>query len=118
MLLQTLKLAFEQESPYAKAVAYVIDPNKGMIIMWSNAGKCQKFPSALDAYQTTDIVWDWLESNPEIALDGWDADFDDSDVTCYRGWRAYCEDWGHVGETEEGRYAIAAIKPSYLWYGK
>ena len=27
----------------------------------------------------------------------------------------YIEDWGHVGDDF---YAIVAIKPAYMWYGK
>lgn len=114
MLLDTLRLAFLQESQNTKATAYVIDAEKGMILLWSYAQGSTKFPTPLDAYSVTHIVQSWLDSHPEIGCHDWDEDVD-HDGRNVLGWRVYCENWGHVGEY---RTAICAIKPVYLWIGK
>ena len=39
----------------------------------------------------------------------------DSDISVKRGWRIFCEEWGHIDESWQ---AIVAIKKVWLWYGK
>lgn len=125
MLQATLQLAFAQEGSRTTAKGYVIDPKKGMILLWHNETPGIPFPSPLNADSVTNIVWDWLQTEPEIEHEShWDQDYDDGDVSTDLGWRVYCEDWGHVcigpsyNHAAASHYAIVAIKPAYMWYGK
>lgn len=125
MLQATLQLAFAQEGSKTTAKAYYIDPKKGMLLLWSNEPPGVPFPAPLNADATTNVVWEWLQTNPEIEHEShWDQDYNDSDVDTDLGWRVYCEDWGHVtigpshSSLAVGRYAIVAVKPAYMWYGK
>ncbi len=113
MLLNALKLAFEQKGRNTTATGYIIDPKKGMILLWHNE-KGTALPAPFNAEAACNFVWTWLESEPEIECKGWDAD-NDHDGHNSLGWRVYCEDWGHVGHNH---YAIVAVKPAYLWHGK
>jgi hypothetical protein len=113
-LLAVLKIAFNQEGKKTTAKGYFIDPKLGMVLLWHNDGKHQNFPSGLTAESVVHVVWDWLESGPEIECEGWDADYD-HDGSNSEGWRVFCEDWGHVGGNS---YAIVAIKPAFMWHGK
>jgi hypothetical protein len=113
MLLVTLRLAFQQESPKCTAKAYIIDPVKGMILLWHTDGGIA-FPSQLSPEAVLPIVSSWLASKPEIECKSWDGDHD-HDGHNSLGWRVYVEDWGHVKDIF---HAICAIKPAYLWHGK
>lgn len=115
-LAEVMRLAFLQKSNYAKAVAYKIDPQKGMILLWHNteAKGITGLPAPLTAEDAAVLVSAWLETRPNTECSDWDADAE-HDGDNELGWRVYCEDWGHVaGE----RFAICAVKPAWLWYGK
>ena len=124
MLLMTISLAlnnhgfdFENKRPLAKA--WKVHPQKGFILMWgigSNDKSATQFPVPFADKMTTDVVWDWLQTDEakNIPLDGWDANAE-HDGSNSLGWRVYCEDWGKVDGED---YAIVAIKPAYMWYGK
>lgn len=86
-----------------------------MILLWSDEEGCTKLPARLSVPTITNIVYEWLQSNPNIECLDWDADADDCDIGDEVGWRVYCEDWGHVGKY---RYSICAVKPAHLWAGK
>lgn len=112
----TLKLAMLDEyDKERKAKSWKFDPNKGLILQWSNENGTS-FPIELSSVMLTEIVWEWLQSKEakSMLFEGWDANAD-HDGDNELGFRVYCEDWGHVG----GDYsAIIAIRPSYCWYGK
>lgn len=117
-LLSTLKLAMSDENgKEEKASAWLIDPKYGFVLLWSDLDtKAVKFPVRLGADALTDMIWEWLGTKEakEMKFEGWDAD-SSHDGHNSMGFRVYCGDWGHVGSC---RYAIIAIRPSYLWYGK
>lgn len=121
---KTLKLAiklafmidsYSEEGNIAKA--YRVDPNKGLIFLWtSDTTGAIPFKNPLHYKDAFKFALEWL-SSPEatnIKLEHWEEDVD-HDGSNSIGWRVYLEDWGHVGDE---RYAICAVKPCYLWYGK
>lgn len=118
MLVQTLKLVFRQEGANTKAKAWRFIPGKGFVLLWhanTNSG-ATAFPVPMEPEEVAPLVMRWLETPEaqEMACEGWDKD-EDHDGSNDRGWRVYCEDWGHVGGES---YAICAIRPVFLWYGK
>ena len=104
--------------------------DKGLVLTWYVGDRCKAQPftdrmgnvSPIDEKELVEIIWNWLQSDQAktVKLDGWDREFDDSDVECELGWRLYTEEWGHIGERGGGsdHYSIAAVTPSYMWYGK
>lgn len=118
-----LELAFEQEGANTAARGYIIDPKKGMVLLWSTTESGTPFLAPLKATAATEMVWEWLQSKPEIECEDWDKDLD-HDGHNVLGWRAFVEDWGHVavGPNYSGsggsHYAIVAVKPAYIWMGK
>jgi hypothetical protein len=120
MLLDTLKLVFRQEGENTTAKGWIKDPDKGMILLWWSDGNnpdYHPFPSELNAIQILPVIVAYLESEEadKVTKEKWEEQYGDSDVTCNKGWRVYCEDWGHVKSISS---AICAIKLVYLWYGK
>ncbi|KKM73518.1 hypothetical protein LCGC14_1409660 [marine sediment metagenome] len=117
MLERTLVLAFEQHGSYSNpAAAYRMTP-QGMVIDWTMHGDAIPFPCGLSAADAARLVWSWLELQPtwkEFSFPGWTED-NHHDGHNSKGWRVFCEDWGHVGGNH---YSIVAIAPAYLWHGK
>lgn len=123
MLLKALELAAMQNSNTAGCFRGWQENEKGMILCWmNNTNGIQAFPgcskpgAGLTASQVLPLVVSWLNSDEAkaIMLSDWDADMD-HDGSNDRGWRVYCESWGHVGDN---RYAICAVTPAWLWIGK
>lgn len=113
-LQKTLELAFGIVSDKCKCDGYFINPQYGMVLMRWLSDKDIPFPSPLTAESVTNIVWDWLKSNPQVEFKDWDAN-EDHDGSNSLGWRVYCENWGHVA----GRSGtIVAVRPAFMWYGK
>jgi hypothetical protein len=118
-LLVALILAFKQQSTKATAKGWIKSPTHGLILLWHTNDAATAFPNPMTADECLPIVKSYLkhvECTDELCS-GWDADFSkaDNDVSTELGWRVYCEDWGHVNGN---CYAICAIKPSFMWYGK
>lgn len=115
-LLKTLDLVFLQEDH--KAVAWEHDSQRGMVIMWSSTGRnhANRLPGPMDAKQILPLVESYLSGDlaDELLFEDWDRDYD-HDGSNELGWRVYVEDWGHVGSNQ---YAICAVRPAYMWYGK
>ena len=115
-LLDTLKLVFTQRGSTCKATLF--DKEKGLILLWwcETGDKGNLLPTDLTAEEIFPIVKSWLKSKQasEVECKGWDAN-SQHDGSNSMGWRIYCEDWGHVGGIS---YAICAVKPAYMWYGK
>ncbi len=124
MLRDALKLAFAQHGDHTRAVAWVESPKHGIILLWAVPSTsdylkpypCTRFLSPLTAEEAAPLMWSWLHSDDakKVECIGDDADYD-HDGHNGAGWRVYCERWGHVG-TET--YAICAVKPAWMWYGK
>ncbi len=113
------RLAFAQEGRNTKSKYWTFDKKSGLILHWyvSDASKANILPVPLDAEASADLAWQWLKSSEEaktVELNGWfsDADHDGSNSL---GWRAYVDNWGHVGGWTG---TIIAVTPSYLWHGK
>lgn len=121
--LETLRLAFQlayAQDWDAKAKAWKYDPEFGIIFFWHHVEGTHPFPVPLTADESADIAFAWLNSDEAKTFDiksYWhkDADHDGSNS---KGWRAYVNDWGHVGNSSAGHYALLAVHPSYLWHGK
>lgn len=117
MLRKTIELAFEQESTEV-AKAWEFKPDKGLILLWTigDGIRGTPFPSPIDAQDSAKMAWEWLKSKEAESMTGtgWDANAD-HDGDNGAGWRVYVEDWGHVGDQT---YAICAIRPAVMWYGK
>ena len=118
-LLAALKLAFEQRREGQTCKGWIFDKDKGLIFLWFCEDKEKqsfKLPSKLTAEQCFPLVLGWLNSEMagQMRYEEWDADAD-HDGSNSRGWRVYCEDWGHVGGNP---YAICAVRPAFLWHGK
>lgn len=123
-LLKTLELAFLQQGGYtaARARGWSFTKKHGLILHWhvseprSSANEVHRFPGELTAVQCLPFVSAWLESPEAKTVETLDQDSDyDHDGSNGRGWRVFCEAWGHVNNDS---YAFIAIKPAYMWYGK
>lgn len=115
---QTLALAFDQWGNNTSCNGYVFSEQHGLILLWSLTEKpdCTALPSEAGSILTADICWNWLQSKQAetVTIEGWDSNHD-HDGHNSKGWRVYCEDWGHV----DGMWqAICAVKPAYMWHGK
>jgi hypothetical protein len=122
MLLMALELVFAQDGENTKARGWSFSKKHGLVLYWADsesfkAGDCKynRLPD-LSPSDVLPIVLAWLRSKEadQVELSGWDAKAD-IDGSTEKGWRVYCEDWGRVGGD---CYAICAVKPAYLWYGK
>lgn len=124
MLAAAIHMACAQDSSFEynkrqKIAGYYINPEKGLVLLWATNerdARHQKFITPLTPEAVSSMVWEWLASEEaqKIPHGPWDYDMD-HDGHNRIGWRAYCEDWGHVGNDP---YSIVAIKPVFLWYGK
>lgn len=117
-----LKLAFQIESDHNKdgamAEGYVIDPKKGIIFLWNTdtTKNAIGFSEPKNFEACYDFAKQWLATPDALNTELLDGEDDyDHDGSNDLGWRVYLEDWGHVGSN---RYAICAVKPCYVWYGK
>lgn len=118
-LRMAFKLAFVQEGHNTKAKYWTFDKKNGLILHWyvSDQSKVNALPVPLEAEAAADLAWQWLKSSDEaktVELDGWFCD-EDHDGSNSLGWRAYVDDWGHVGNYNG---SIIAVTPAYLWHGK
>jgi hypothetical protein len=125
MLLRALELACIQkgsEDVPAAIRGWKITPEHGMILYWAvdNPRESGVYPLPFPGCSASDMlamIWVWLENSEQRAMvkvDKWDANAH-HDGSNGHGWRVYCEDWGHV---DGNSFAICAVKPVWLWYGK
>lgn len=127
MLTDTLKLAFWQQAgcydndrSTNTVKGFTVETDKGLILLWDIDEKNpdhHKFMAPLSAEAVAPMVEQWLKSEvaSEISLGPWEDDCD-HDGHNSKGWRVYCEDWGHVGQANWR--AVVAVKPVFLWHGK
>ena len=119
LLLQVLTIAFLQEGDNTTAKGYSINKERGMILFWAERKQdpnYTSFPAKLKPAELIEIVWVWLNSEEadQIECKEDDSDFD-HDGHNSKGWRVFCEGWGHVDSKWE---AFIAIKPAFMWHGK
>lgn len=109
------------------AQGWYFKKDKGFILVWHcGEKKHNKFTNNLGHVKTPttdeliEILWEWLQTEEakSVVFGDWEGDVD-HDGDNELGWKVYTEDWGKIkdGHSSDG-YAFAAIKPSYLWYGK
>ncbi len=116
LLFSALDLVFKQNW-LSHCESWEQTESNGLILCWAIDLKCcNNFPSKLNAADCLPIVSSWLNSDfaKTVQLGEMcnDADHDGDNKL---GWEVYCDDWGHVGDNH---YAICAIRPAYMWFGK
>jgi len=139
-----LVLAFAHNAPGKKAIHWAEVPGVGMALLWhedeieysftskgkliayqelhirrdevdktkSGRVKSQKLMSPATAEAAVDLVWNWLQSLDDGQYQG---SIGDSDVSEGRGFRVFCEGWGHF---RNSHYTICVVSPVWAWYGK
>lgn len=124
----TLKLAtLREHGDHQTITHWKILKDKGLVLMWAKPDDDKMAQQFITPLTGEEVKWLHSEhidrsggANKRIPMskmfpmEGWDANAD-HDGSNEIGWRVYCEDWGHVGGE---LYAIVAIKPAYIWYGK
>ena len=107
---ETLKAALALFNPPGRKVTgYSEEPGKKLVFYWSNTSpRATKLPFPMTLEQAADFAIGWLEH----ADYGREPDHDGDNG---KGWRLYCEDWGHV---DHDHYAFAAVQPVWAMYGK
>ena len=101
-----MKIAFSNHR--FGAVAYKIDPVKGLIFFWTECESAITLPFKLDPEGAADFAKRWLTEQ----VYGSEPDHDGDNG---RGWRIYNEGWGHI----DGMWqAFVAVKPAWAMYGK
>ncbi len=94
----------------------IFDPNKGLIWVWAKCEGASMYPVPLTYQQAAEVTFAWLSTKEAKGMcDGWDANADHDGSNKY-GWRAYVEDWGHVGKGDF--YTTIAVRPAFMWHGK
>lgn len=91
------------------AIGYAVT-DKGMVFFWARASTPEytPLPFKMDLAQCAEFAWGWLQQ----ADYGKEPDHDGDNG---KGFRLYCEDWGHVA----GRWeAFVAVEPCWAMYGK
>jgi hypothetical protein len=110
-LTQALALAFgEYRQANGWCVDYDGEDNGPRLVLASQVDeRFTQFLTAQDAEHAVGVVTAWLE---EVDY-GEEPDHDGSNG---KGWRVYCDQWGHVGEYRDR--AFVAIEPRWAMYGK
>jgi hypothetical protein len=117
-LKQTLALACALDSYQNRnrIDSWFFSKNHGLVFCWGKPANSSHFPTAISAEQAADMAWQWLQTDEAKKMEctGWDRDAD-HDGSNSLGWRVFVEDWGHVAGSF---YAIAAVRPAFMWHGK
>lgn len=79
-----------------------------LILSWFADKADNKMPYKMPLSETVDLVWGWLEAGP------W-PDQPDHDGSNGKGWFAFTDFWGHVGEDH---YAVIGFQRCWALYGK
>jgi hypothetical protein len=96
----------------AKATHYIDHAEKGLIFLWHEDKPNNSVPllTHLGWKECADLAWTWLANLPKDRY----PSFPDIDGSVERGYTVYNERWGHVVSD----YAILAVKPTWILYGK
>lgn len=106
---ETLKTALALFNPPSAKVTGYRDEKTRLIFYWSNTSKqATPLPFPMTLAQAADFANGWLEH----ADYGHEPDHDGDNG---KGWRLYCESWGHVAGDH---YAFVAVEPAWAMYGK
>lgn len=83
---------------------------KALVLLWheDTSLKSQAFPTRLENQKVVEIVLEWLKG----ADYGPEPDHDGSNG---RGFRLFCDHWGHVAGSH---YGIIGIAPAWAQWGK
>lgn len=95
---------------WPKVTGYRIGPGARIVLYWtsSSAKDYVALPYWMTLDQAATFVLGWLEQVDYCK----EPDHDGSNS---KGWRMYCEDWGHV---DSDPYAFIAIEPTWAMHGK
>lgn len=97
---------------HKKVSGYRVEETKGkprMIFYWASSPNAAPFPFEMPIDQAAQFAQAWLDGGAEYGREP------DHDGHNEKGFRLYCEDWGHVaGEWQ----AFVAIEPAWAMYGK
>lgn len=99
-----LGLAGERE-----AIGWAIDKNRLVFFKYSHP-KMTPLPGPADMTRCAQLAMDWLSSGAVYPREP------DIDGDVGKGWRCYCEDWGHVADFHAA--AFVAIEPYWMMFGK
>jgi|APSaa5957512622_1039677.scaffolds.fasta_scaffold18815_8 hypothetical protein len=143
-LRHALAIAFEHNAPGGKAHYWAKVPGVGLVLLWaeedveysltskgelipydqlhtrreevdpikSGRAKPHLLMAPVTAETSVDLIWQWLQSLPE---EEYFNSLNDCDVSESKGWRVFCERWGHFRNTH---YSICVIQPVWAWAGK
>jgi hypothetical protein len=104
----TLKTALSLFNPPGRKVTGYSTDGKRLVLYWTDSPKATKLPFPMTLEQAADFAAGWLEH----ADYGSEPDHDGDNG---KGWRLYCEGWGHV---DRDHCAFAAVQPVWAMYGK
>jgi hypothetical protein len=105
---QPFTLAMQLAFGESKAIAYLVDPGKGLVFLWAVDRDGIPLPFKMDPLSAAHFAWRWLAETEFPRQPDHDGD------NC-KGWRIYNDAWGHVGSH---RYAIIAVQPVWAILGK
>jgi hypothetical protein len=106
---QTLKTALSLFNPPGRKVEGYSTDGKRLVLYWGGKSPgMTRLPFPMTLEQAADFAAGWLEH----ADYGGEPDHDGDNG---KGWRLYCESWGHVNNDA---YAFAAVEPVWAMYGK
>lgn len=116
-LRSAIDLVFAISGHRGDAQAWRQTKTHGLVFYWWNEDGTVPFPDNCGTPELCALMAEnWLKS--EFAKTVELSDFcDDADHDGHNeeGWQVYCEDWGHV---DDSHYAIFAVKPAFVWFGK
>jgi len=119
LLALTLQVAVQQRSQLPRG--FRKDEQRGLVLYWyidedDQENSPTPFLGQPSILELASLILQALDEDwaKKIPCEDWDADTD-HDGHNVLGWRAYCDDWGHIGDDSS---AFLAIKPAYLWIGK
>lgn len=104
---------------------WIVDEKKGFVFFWeipfSYTKPVNKFPVNMTAELIAPIIWEWMKSEEGANFENtenWEG-FIDMGGSQKRGWLIYVEDWGRIKlDNVLDDYAIGAVRPVWLWFGK
>lgn len=119
---QALRYALTDEyGSFQSPSHYELTCDKGLILYWGKSNYAKdniiKFPFKQSFELTLQFCKAFLSDDDtwsQSTFNQWEKAID-LDGSLSKGFRIYTEDWGQVNNND---YAICAIKPCWLWYGK
>lgn len=104
----TLKAALSLFNPPGRRVEGYSADKKKLVLYWGDSPRATKLPFPMSLDEAADFAAGWLKH----ADYGREPDHDGDNG---KGWRLYCEGWGHV---DGDHCAFAAVQPVWAMYGK